>query len=149
MSRNACKVLLKVRADANQIVIQTPWRNGSASDSRSEGSEFESLWPQLCCVCVATCRHDDACVAHSSYGMRTTDTAGSRHLELWPASCANPLFLTSLAQVADPKKCNPPPAQAGSHQWSRRGVVASAEATATTSCWASSEGVLMRTTIVE
>ena len=133
MSRNACKVLLKVRADANQIVIQTPWRNGSASDSRSEGSEFESLWPQLCCVCVATCRHDDACVAHSSYGMRTTDTAGSRHLELWPASCGtmkvcqSSLFLTSLAQVADPKMCcNLPPAQAGSHQWSKRGVVAAA-----------------------
>ena len=23
------------------------WRNGSASDSRSEGWEFESLWPHL------------------------------------------------------------------------------------------------------
>ena len=23
------------------------WRNGSASDSRSEGWEFESLWPQM------------------------------------------------------------------------------------------------------
>ena len=31
------------------------WRNGSASDSRSEGWEFESLWPHLfpfCCLCV-------------------------------------------------------------------------------------------------
>ena len=26
---------------------QGPWRNGSASDSRSEGWEFESLWPHL------------------------------------------------------------------------------------------------------
>ena len=33
------------------------WRNGSASDSRSEGWEFESLCPQLCCgmaICVTT-----------------------------------------------------------------------------------------------
>ncbi len=32
------------RADA---VHEGLWRNGSASDSRSEGWEFESLWPQL------------------------------------------------------------------------------------------------------
>ena len=25
------------------------WRNGSASDSRSEGWDFESLWPQFLC----------------------------------------------------------------------------------------------------
>ena len=27
------------------------WRNGSASDSRSEGWEFESLWPHLFPFC--------------------------------------------------------------------------------------------------
>ena len=30
------------------------WRNGSASDSRSEGWEFESLWPHFDCVVVNT-----------------------------------------------------------------------------------------------
>ena len=30
-----------------QIVIRTPWRNGSASDSRSEGCVFESRRGQI------------------------------------------------------------------------------------------------------
>ena len=30
------------------------WRNGSASDSRSEGWEFESLWPHFVCMAVYT-----------------------------------------------------------------------------------------------
>ena len=28
------------------------WRNGSACDSRSQGWEFESLWPHSYCVCL-------------------------------------------------------------------------------------------------
>ena len=28
------------------VAVQTPWRNGSASDSKSEGWGFESLWRQ-------------------------------------------------------------------------------------------------------
>ncbi len=41
-----CVQVLHYRA----IVASSPkglWRNGSASDSRSEGWEFESLWPHL------------------------------------------------------------------------------------------------------
>ena len=31
----------------SSVIIVTPWRNGSASDSRSEGWEFESLCTQF------------------------------------------------------------------------------------------------------
>ena len=44
------------------------WRNGSASDSRSEGWEFESLWPHLCsggsCWWIARAMHARLMVWH-------------------------------------------------------------------------------------
>lgn len=33
------------------LLLKGLWRNGSASDSRSEGWEFESLWPHLFPLC--------------------------------------------------------------------------------------------------
>ena len=33
------------------LLLKGLWRNGSASDSRSEGWEFESLWPHLFPFC--------------------------------------------------------------------------------------------------
>ena len=36
-----------VRPRGGPFTEQTPWRNGSASDSKSEGWGFESLWRQL------------------------------------------------------------------------------------------------------
>ena len=44
------------------------WRNGSASDSRSEGWEFESLWPHLSsggpCQWIARAMHARLVVWH-------------------------------------------------------------------------------------
>ena len=41
-----------------RLLLKGLWRNGRASDSRSEGWEFESLWPHLFPLCsLYICPH--------------------------------------------------------------------------------------------
>lgn len=43
-----CRIFLSTQAGLGTIAVPLGlWRNGSASDSRSEGWEFESLWPHI------------------------------------------------------------------------------------------------------
>ena len=66
-----------------EVWHQGLWRNGSASDSRSEGWEFESLWPQFVLTAdflsIGAPEHDELLII-----VATLEKSHERHTVPWP-----------------------------------------------------------------
>ena len=66
------------RCGVYEVCHQGLWRNGSASDSRSEGWEFESLWPQFVLTAdflsIGAPEHDELLIIVATLEKITSDT---------------------------------------------------------------------------